>query len=524
MDEALKELFSNVPVLLIVVGLLFIFFAVIAQVPYFNIPLDRPKCLGLGFIGAVAFIIGLSNSSLGSSLGKLLTGASPTSSTPSPVLVSSPEWYSRGENIFLKDINYNYTDANKGADFFKNHDFRGAAESFENAFGSIKKDPEVQIYLKNSKLLQRQEIPFLLASVVPVTDSQRSYAEEFLRGVADSQETCDIPIEILIANDENKVERAASIAQNLAVGEEEAVLGVIGHFSSSSTKSGLEFYGREKNFLPVISPTSTSDSLTSNITQHKVFFRTTPSDSKNGKKLAEYALKIPKVSRIGIFYNPDDPYSSSLRDAFASGIGQSKQIVDVPHLNEPGFDVENVVRQLNEKRVDTIALFPDTELVSRAIDILKESNDGKSAPTLLGGDALYSPELLSSGSPALGLVLAVAWFDSGSNYAKRAYEKWGGQISWVTAMSYDATQAFCRAIYNSYNDLRSKQTLQEQRDILLKNLENVSLGSNMTSGESLTFDKGEANRDSVLVQVTDKSKNPDIRTPKNVKYGFKVVR
>ena len=525
--DILNELFKNVPLLLIVFGIGFIFIAAIAQVPRLNIPIDKTARLLLACFGAVMFIMGLiSNPS--TQIGSL--NSKPRDLT-SVLPVSSSELYSSGENIFLKGYpDRSDADRNAGAKYFKEKDFKAAASSFENAVVSDIGNPELKIYLKNSKLLQRLETPSVLAAVIPIEgESNRDYAEEFLRGVADSQENCDVPIEILIARDGDSSSRAAEVAKELASSDKKGVLGIIGHFSSSTTETALKFYGSEDEFLPVISPSSTSDSLTSNITPHKVFFRTTPSDSKNGKKLAEYASKIRRVNKIAILYNPDDPYSASLQKAFESEVkhlNASREILQI-RLNEPGFDVKESVHRLYEKQIDTIALFPNTTLVPRGLEILNEVNKlvstGKPPLTLLGGDALYGPALLrDSGVSAVGLVLPVAWFDAGQHgYAKKAYETWKGQVNWVTAMSYDATQAFCRAIYNSDSDF-PKQKLQEKRNTLLQALGKVSLGSDRTSGEPLSFSEGEANRDSVLVQVGNKLKDRSIKTPNDLDYGFKL--
>jgi branched-chain amino acid transport system substrate-binding protein len=71
---------------------------------------------------------------------------------------------------------------------------------------------------------------------------------------------------------------------------------------------------------------------------------------------------------------------------------------------------------------------------------------------LLGGDSIYiSPAILEdAGAQALGMVVAVYWdidADQKSDFPERSARLWGGaEVNWITAMSYDATQAFISAM------------------------------------------------------------------------------
>ncbi|WP_293140745.1 ABC transporter substrate-binding protein [Okeania sp. SIO3I5] len=82
----------------------------------------------------------------------------------------------------------------------------------------------------------------------------------------------------------------------------------MGHNSSGASKAGLAVY--DQAGLPMISPTSTSTSLSS-----KVFVRTVPSDAAAGKKLANYAYN-DWIDNVVIFYNPKSAYSKSLKETF----------------------------------------------------------------------------------------------------------------------------------------------------------------------------------------------------------------
>ena len=89
-----------------------------------------------------------------------------------------------------------------------------------------------------------------------------------------------------------------------------------------------------------------------------------------------------------------------------------------------------------------------------------------------------------------GLVLGVSWFWDNSEYARRSSSRWGGRVSWRTANSYDATQAFIKTL--------SEQATREQ---VLSRLKHVRLSITETSGSAFRFDEnGDLFRDPVLVR------------------------
>ena len=415
-------------------------------------------------------------------------------------------------------------DRDDGVKKYRASDFEGAISDFRNAVNANRNDPEVQIYLSNSKA--RRQYPnskVVLAAVVPV-EGQQSVAEAFLRGVADSQEDCnqgnERPLVILIANDEDKPSRAASIAKDLV--EIDDIKGVIGHYSSSTTQRALREY--EKSVLAVISPTSTSTELESD-----VFFRTTPNDRVSGIALAKHAISNLEVEKVGIFYNSKDPYSKSIEKAFQSAFEESGgevEVIDIKRVSSD-FDPEISISKLRQNSVDAIALFPNSQLLSVASRIIKANakingSDDDSKLKLLGGDTLYDADFLNAS--AEGMVIVVPWFAAKENtYARIAGKRWEGQINWITATSFDATQAFCRAIF-----LDSRAGKEPTREGILEALGSVIItGDGETSGnpaQGFSFDKGEVTRTPALVRIADSTQEREVNTPKGTNYGFTLVQ
>ncbi|WP_392534893.1 ABC transporter substrate-binding protein [Nostoc sp. C117] len=264
--------------------------------------------------------------------------------------------------------------------------------------------------------------------------------------------------------------------------------------------------------LAVISPASRST-----IFQSPILFRTVNSNKVTGKNLAEYAWK-QNLKRVVIFCNPNDSYSNSMREEFRVSfmVNLGAEIVDggqncTHNLADPNFNVDKEVQDivLDQNPAKAIVLFPDTNHVEIAGKIAKAHKDlidklqqtgNNNIPKikLLGGDSLYGNEFLNKYSDSLeGLILSVPWFrdaPKSRNFAEKAKDQWKGEVSWITATSFDATQAFIESFKLSPN--LSTATV-------LANLPKVNLSSNNTSGDEFIFDKNtrEMKRSQILIMV-----------------------
>lgn len=410
--------------------------------------------------------------------------------------------------LFSGEIN---VPRNKGIKLFRAGKYAEAASWFKRAIAGNRNDPEVVI-LYNNALARMRGNPFTLAAVVPVDNNQQS-AREILRGVAQAQAEFNQErglenrlLEIVIANDGNEPENSTKVAEQLVA--DRSILGVIGHNSSNASQAGLKVY--ENAGLAMISPTSTSTSLNSNY-----FFRTSPSDAASGVKLAQYVFQQLRLERAVIFYNPDSSYSSSLKTAFQNhfeelgGKSFTKNIAD-SNL-KPKIAIAN---SIVKDGVRAGLLFPNTEYISVAIEIARANANLPASKRLklLSGDSLYSSETLAAGGESIEeLVLAVPWFAGAAKspmFNQAAANRWGGSVNWRTAMSFDATQSFIKALKSA-----------DSRNAVFKNLQNIELENGETSGNKLAFsDRGERQGEPVLVKVTKGGVRPS-----NSKYGYSLI-
>ncbi|MFM6750370.1 MAG: ABC transporter substrate-binding protein [Dolichospermum sp.] len=407
---------------------------------------------------------------------------------------------SRGERTLFPVTTNIFRD--QGIQAFQRENYQQAANLFKQATQANRNDPEVVIYYNNA-LARQAGSPLTLAVVV------RS-AEWVLRGVAQAQDQFNRNkgltgrlLEIVIANDNNDPKQAQQIAQQLV--KDDSILGVIGHNSSDTTKEALPEY--EKAKLAVISPTSTSILLL----QNPVFFRVVYSDETAGKALAEYAFNNLNVKRVVVFINPQSIYSDSIREEFTRHFEKlGGKVVRNIDMNASSFNAkEEVTKSVYDDTAQAAILLPNTQITDIAINIAKEiTNKNKQLKTqkvetpelkMLGGDSLYKKTTLERGGKDVeGLIMAVPWFEEqpeAKTFAQKARNQWGVNkevdITWATATSYDATQAFIKSLSAS-----------STRTTVLDSLQNVNLPSEKTSGSPLEFtSERERKGQAVLVKI-----------------------
>jgi ABC-type branched-subunit amino acid transport system substrate-binding protein len=412
------------------------------------------------------------------------------------IAAAEPERLSEGERTFFFDL----STKNRvlGIQAFKNKDYSTAISLFRQALITTPNDPELRIYYNNARAI-KQGKPLTLAVVLPV-NSRRGIALEMLRGVAQAQESFNEQreksntglLKIVIANDDTEPGQAAKVARKLI--RDPKILGVIGHYTSSASQSALAEY--EKAGLAMISPTSTSNSL-----KGKVFFRTSIPDQETAEQLAKFT-RDKKLKRVVIFYTRSDPYSESITQALERALQKKEvEILAKVDLSNPTLMAEpKVLLSKFKDKADGLILFPSTELVSVATEIVRARNNLKSLQTkpILGATTWYGADVLKAGGAALeGLIISASWFADAPNskkFSQEAEKIWKGQVSWRTKTSYDATQAFIEALSASDNPSRStvleklkSKNLSVKEPVLIK----VGRGDGGPKGSEFRFELAE---------------------------------
>ncbi|NEO40987.1 MAG: ABC transporter substrate-binding protein [Moorea sp. SIOASIH] len=465
--------------------------------PVHKIP--NPTRLGIGKLAAAVAIISLVGVGLYKVSTPCPTGAQKVFGIRCVTNTISGS-ISRGEHSLFTRIN-NIEKIDLATAAFRNQNYSEAAQGFYQAWQANRNDPELLIYYNNARARQQGFQPFTIAVVVPIDQSQ-SRAQEILRGVAQAQDQFNNSeglngrfLEIAIANDGNDQAKAIKIAHALV--KDNSILGVIGHNSSDATKAALPVY--DQAGLAMISSTSTGTDLTSLDVKNNVFFRTVPSNRALGEKLAQHVNTQPGLDQVVIFYDTDSAYSNSFKEDFKTDFEElGGKVVREIDLNNPNLNItEEIKDSLFQNQAKAAMLFPSVEYRVMTPQIAKaNANLNQQSLRLFGGDTLNNYQTLQQGGQALeGLTIVVPWFreaPDAKEFSQAARELWLGDVNWRTATSFDATQAFIKALFKNAD-----------REIVLNRLRIINLVPSDTSGLGLQFTtQGERESEPVLVEIS----------------------
>jgi branched-chain amino acid transport system substrate-binding protein len=362
-----------------------------------------------------------------------------------------------GKILFQRELN---PEKQAAAKAIAEENYPEAESLFEQSLNKQHNDPEALIYLNNARIGNSQA--YSIAVPVPIGTEETS-AKEILRGVAQAQSEINqqgginnIPLKVLIVNDNNDPQTAQQVAQELVKNKD--ILGVVGHFSSGVTLATAPIY--EQNKLVAISPSSTSIAISD---AGEYIFRTVPSDRFTSSALAKYFLDRLKLREAVIIYNSQSAYSRSLQETFTTDIvSNGGEVVMEVDLSENNFNPAQTLKTAQERKAEALVLLNDSTIADKAYLLMQLNN--RNLP-LLGGDSLYKPQTLEIvGEKAQGLVLGVPWHALGSanpQFSAAARSLWGGDVNWRTAMAYDATQALREALAKNPSRSGIQVTLSE---------------------------------------------------------------
>ncbi|BDA72788.1 serine/threonine protein kinase [Calothrix sp. PCC 7716] len=373
---------------------------------------------------------------------------------------------------------------------FRTGDWGKAEGHFKKQLDIYRNDPEARIYLNNTKAARNGNF-VKIAVCVP----NPGIAEQILRGVAIVQEEINADpsklkqkmLFIQICNDGNTDSQAKQVAEQLIKHRQDKhITGVIGHYTSNTTKVAGDIYEREK--LVVISPTSTAV-RDSNYQLSNYVFRVSPDTLLSAKKLVDYIAYIQeqassqfRPAKVAILYkaNPHDSdyYNMSLHKDFKAEVsrrqerGQKIEIIYECNLITPENNIPQCMNQANSRNANIMLLAISNDVVengNNALDIF--TNRGNMI--LLAGNAVYS---LKGRLTSLvdQLIIAVQWVrsenpDQLSELEKQANNIFGEPnkgilINFRTAMAYDAIQAMAQGIRNIHGDITPQKLFDELKN------------------------------------------------------------
>jgi branched-chain amino acid transport system substrate-binding protein len=431
------------------------------------------------------------------------------SSTPiPPKTLTIADRISFGEKSLI--TNEISSEKQAGINAIANGDYSEAINNLESSLRRKPNDPEALIYLNNARIGSAPSYTIVVSAPIITNPSpnEPDPGLEILRGVAQAQNEINaaekiqgVFLKVGIANDDNKPEVAQEVANNLVNNSQ--VLGVVGHFGSDTTIAAGNIYNNGK--LVAISPTSTSVKISKS---GPYVFRTVPSDLIAGRALADYMVNSLKKTKAVVFFNEKSDYSNSLKDNFLNPlISQGGEVIEEFDVSDANFNAAQSVQRANEQGAEVLMLAANTATLKQAVEVIKNNNKKL---ILLGGDSFYSKRILEEGNAqAEGMVVAAPWHIDGdpqSTFPRRSRELWRADVSWRTALSYDATVALIAG-------LKSNPT----RSGVQEALSNRSFSANGASGVIRFSRSGDRNASVQLVRVVPGSRS-------GTGYDFEPVR
>lgn len=157
-------------------------------------------------------------------------------------------------------------------------------------------------------------------------------AEVAVKEVSDSGMLLDGSTVVLIQGDSTCADAAAATATVERLITAEKVRGIIGGMCSGETIASLENVA-VPNGVVMISPSATSPAL-STIKDDGLFFRTSPSDARQGEVMADIILS-KDIHRVAVTYTNND-YGKGLADSFVAAYEEKGGTVTINTAHEDG--------------------------------------------------------------------------------------------------------------------------------------------------------------------------------------------
>ncbi|MBH8576878.1 amino acid ABC transporter substrate-binding protein [Nostocaceae cyanobacterium CENA369] len=325
------------------------------------------------------------------------------------------------------------------------HNYAKAIANLESSLKLKRNDPEALIYLNNARIGSGKN--YIIVTSLPL-GADPNIALEILRGISQAQNEVNssggikgVPLKVGIANDDDNPAISKQIAANLVKNQQ--VLGVVGPNTSDATLAAGDIYNTGQ--LVAISPTSTSVKI-SNFSRY--VFRTVPSDFMAARSLANYMVKILQKKNAVVFFNSQSNYSQSLKSEFVSSVSlEGGQVSSEFDLSKTNFSAAKSIEESTKQGADVLMLAANADTLDKALQVVQINQKKLS---LLAGDDVYTLKTLEVGrEQAVGMVLAVPWHIKGntqSDFPQKSRQLWGADVSWRTALAYDATVALIAAL------------------------------------------------------------------------------
>jgi branched-chain amino acid transport system substrate-binding protein len=366
-----------------------------------------------------------------------------------------------GERLLVKEIDSSAK--SEGIKSFASGNYDAAIQNFQASLRDKRNDPETQIYLQNSIAIKKagdSKKTAKIAVIVPI-GSNINIAQEMLRGVSEVQLEVNqrggvngMPLEIEIFNDDNSPDIAALIAHQVI--QDPQISGVIGSNTSDASLAAAPIY--QRGGLVMMTPTSMTRDLSG---IGSFIFRTAPTSKSLTSSLAKQIFSVDRHKKLAICFDSKASDSVTFKeDLIAEFARLGGEIASFTcDVAAADFSPNSAIDKAKNIGADSLFIASHIDRLPLALQVAAANNG--SLP-LYSSPTLNTFQTLQAGSAVSGLTLVTPWQNplepqSGS-FADRSQRLWGGQVSWRTAMSYDAGMAIITGLRQSNG---TRQGLQQ---------------------------------------------------------------
>ena len=251
------------------------------------------------------------------------------------------------------------------------------------------------------------------------------------------------PIELVVQDDRGDEARAISVATTLV--SDPAIIAVVGHVNSGTTRAAARIYNDESDPLLELSPTATSAELSG---AGRWTFRVCPTDLRHGPALATWA-RAQGLERAAVLY-ANDAYGRGMLESFAGAFRRAggRLVTTDPYLSQL-LDSLDMLRPYLERAVaqgaQLFLIAGELDAGLPALRMLREM--GFDGP-VVGGDGLLGLE--AEAPDARDVYISTGFLpDQPGAEAQRFVaafrERYGTLPTGDAALAYDAVNVVLRA-------------------------------------------------------------------------------
>ncbi|GAB6171169.1 ABC transporter substrate-binding protein [Paradesulfitobacterium aromaticivorans] len=255
-------------------------------------------------------------------------------------------------------------------------------------------------------------------------------------------------VELVQLDDKADPKEAAIVANKFA--SDSSIIGVVGHYTSSTTLAGAPIYN--KSGLSHIAIGSTSPAVTN---AGPFTYRDITTDAYDGEIVAKWTVD-EGAKKIAILYENDD-YGKGLADVYNKKVTSlgSQIVFQEPYNLGETKDFSAILTKMKAAGPDTI--FIAGQYNEAAMIVKQGKRLGISLP-VFGSNGLYSDALIKLGGQDVEGLRAVGAFHASAEYPEAkafidAYKaKWGQEPDTWAAYAYDALNILFEAVKNGGED------------------------------------------------------------------------